>query len=73
MTGVQTCALPISIYVRTSSGAPGGNRELQSRGALPWPQLNTTDELKRALITSGPNTEAFKVDSQMPLFVVEKH
>ena len=62
-----------AIYVRTNSGAPKGNRELQSRGALPWPQPKTTDELKRVLVTSSPNTEAFAVDSQLPLFVMEKH
>ena len=65
----KSCA----VYVRTNSGAPDGNRELQSRGALPWPQPETTDELKRVLNKSSPNSEAFTADSHLPLFAMEKH
>jgi DNA processing protein len=65
----KSCA----IYVRTNSGAPDGNRELQSRGALPWPQPETTDELKQALNAPGPNSEAVTADSYLPLFAMEKH
>src|SRR3989454_1867141 len=62
-----------AVYVRTNSGAPDGNRELQSRGALPWPQPETADELKQALKTPAPNSEAFTADSHLPLFAMEKH
>lgn len=60
------------IYVRADSDAPEGNRELQSRGALPWPQPQTADELKLALNTSSPGSDAFKADPYLPLFAMEK-
>ena len=61
-----------AIYVRTNSGAPDGNRELQTRGALPWPQPETPDELKRVLSMSSPVSEVFAADSHLPLFAMEK-
>jgi predicted Rossmann fold nucleotide-binding protein DprA/Smf involved in DNA uptake len=65
----KSCA----VYVRTNSGAPDGNRELQSRGALPWPQPETADELTQAIKTPAPSSEAFTTDSHLPLFAMEKH
>jgi len=61
-----------TIYVRTSAGAPDGNRELQSRGALPWPQPETADELKRVVNSPAANSEAATEDSQQLLFAMEK-
>jgi len=62
-----------AVYVRTNSGAPDGNRELQSRGALPWPQPETADELMQALKTPVATSESFTGDSHLPLFALEKH
>jgi predicted Rossmann fold nucleotide-binding protein DprA/Smf involved in DNA uptake len=61
------------IYVRTTPGAPDGNRALQSRGALPWPQPETIDELKHVLKKSGSDSEVFNPDSHLPLFAMEEH
>ena len=65
----KSCA----VYVRTDSGASEGNRELESRGALPWPLPKTVEELKQALNAPGLNAEGFSADSHLPLFAMEKH
>ena len=62
-----------AVYVRTNSSASDGNKELESRGALPWPQPETADELKQALKTLDPNSAASTADSHLPLFAMEKH
>jgi len=62
-----------AVYVRTDSGASEGNKELESRGALPWPLPKTVEELKQALNTPGLNAEGFSADSHLPLFAMEKH
>jgi DNA processing protein len=62
-----------AVYVRTDSSASEGNKELESRGALPWPLPKTVDELKQALNTPGLTAEGFSADSHLPLFAMEKH
>ena len=59
--------------MRTDSGASEGNKELESRGALPWPLPKTVEELKQALNPPGLNAEGFSADSHLPLFAMEKH
>jgi predicted Rossmann fold nucleotide-binding protein DprA/Smf involved in DNA uptake len=61
-----------AVYVRTTSGSVG-NKELQARGALPWPLPKTVDELKQALNTPAPSAaEGFTADPLFPLFAMEK-
>lgn len=61
-----------AVYVRTGPNALEGNKELQKRGALPWPQPETGDELKRTLSTPSPKSEVLKTNSNLPLFAMEK-
>jgi predicted Rossmann fold nucleotide-binding protein DprA/Smf involved in DNA uptake len=61
-----------AVFVRIDA-ASEGNKELQNRGALPWPLPKTTDELKRALKTASQNSEAFTADADLPLFAMERH
>lgn len=60
------------IYVRSGAAAPDGNRELQNRGALPWPQPETGDELKLALNTTLPKSDSFTADPYLPLFAMDQ-
>ncbi|MGH9971860.1 MAG: DNA-processing protein DprA [Pyrinomonadaceae bacterium] len=61
------------VYVLTSNDTPDGNRELQSRGAIAWPQPETADELKLALTSSQAESEAFTAGPDLPLFAMEEH
>jgi predicted Rossmann fold nucleotide-binding protein DprA/Smf involved in DNA uptake len=62
-----------AVYVRTNFSASEGNREHQSRGALPWPQPETGDELKQLLKALIPSSAESIADSRFPLFAMENH
>jgi DNA processing protein len=60
----RSCAL----YVRVHPNAPEGNRELQKRGALPWPQPETGEELKQVLDGPPPAAKQSSRNLSLPLF-----
>ena len=62
-----------AVYVRTNSSSSDGNRELQSRGALPWPLPTNVEDFKQTLKTPALNAERFSPDSDLPLFAMQKH
>lgn len=62
-----------AVYVRTNSSSADGNKELERRGALPWPLPANVEDFKQTLKTRGLDAEQFSPDSDLPLFAMQKH
>ena len=68
MERFHSCA----VYVRVHPNAPEGNKELQKHGALPWPQPETVEELKKVMDEAPPAAKPSSRNLRLPLFPAEE-